>query len=107
MNEPLEIPEALRLTWNRLLNRMPIKLRQKEDVLESVLLFLKLGGERLAKQAIEAARASLTLEETRLRRQQKAEAMRRAAERLEAENNANSEDENESEEDNPDEDVLL
>jgi len=107
MNEPLEIPEALRLTWNRLLNRMPIKLRQKEDVLESVLLFLKLGGERLAKQAIEAARASLTLEGTRLRRQQKAEAMRRAAERLEAENNANSEDENESEEDNPDEDVLL
>ncbi|GEM_PF-5993625 len=110
MNETLEIPEALRFTWNRLLNRMPIKLRQKEEVLESVLIFLKLGGERLAKQAIEAAKASLTLEQTRLRRQQKAEAMRRAAEeRMEAESSENSEDEDENEtgNSNPGEDVLL
>ena len=106
MNETLEIPEALRMTWNRLLNRMPIKLRQKQDVLESVLIFLKLGGERLARQAIEAAKASLTLEETRIRRQQKAETMRRAAERLEAENSEDNDTE-EAEEDKGGDDVLL
>ncbi len=107
MNETLEIPESLRLTWNRLLNRMPIKLRQKSEVLETVLIFLKLGGERLARQAIEAAKAALTLEETKIRRQQKAEDMRLAAERLEAEKNENDEDEGETDSDNPDNDVLL
>lgn len=110
MNNPaIEIPDALRPAWNRLMYRIPVKLRQKHEVLESVLLFLKLGGERLARQAIEAAKASMTLEDTQLRRQQKAEAMQRAMERLEAEilENENQEEEEDTEENDKGTDVLL
>jgi hypothetical protein len=49
MPEALQIPDALQMTFKRMLHRVPSKKRDDIEVQKSVLLFLKLGGERLAR----------------------------------------------------------
>jgi len=52
MSEALQIPDALQMTFKRMLHRVPAKKRDDIEIQKSVLLFLKLGGERLARARI-------------------------------------------------------
>ncbi len=48
MDTPLQIPESLAMTFNRVLKRLPTGKQNDIELQKSLLLFIKLGGERLA-----------------------------------------------------------
>ena len=70
MAENLNIPDELQGTFKRLMNRVPEKLRIDSHVQKIIQLYLKLGGEKLAKQYISIIKLRVREEE----RQKKAEA---------------------------------
>jgi hypothetical protein len=70
MAENLNIPDELQGTFKRLINRVPEKLRVDSHIQKIIRLYLKLGGEKLAKQYIEIIKLRVREEE----RQKKAEA---------------------------------
>ena len=70
MTENLNIPDELQGTFKRLMYRVPEKLRSDSHTQRIVQLYLKLGGEKLAKQQIEIIKLRVREEE----RQKKAEA---------------------------------
>lgn len=53
MEENLNIPDELQGTFKRLMYRVPEKLRSDSHTQKTIQLYLKLGGEKLAKQHIE------------------------------------------------------
>ena len=70
MAENLNIPDELQGTFKRLMYRVPEKLRSDSHTKKIVQLYLKLGGEKLAKQHIEIIKLRVREEE----RQNKADA---------------------------------
>ena len=70
MAEKLNIPDELQGTFKRLMYRVPEILRSDSHTQGVILLYLKLGGEKLAKQHIEIIKLRVREEE----RQKKAEA---------------------------------
>ena len=52
MARKLTVPEKMEMTLNRVLQRVPAGMRSDIELQESILLFLKLGGERLARARI-------------------------------------------------------
>lgn len=84
MESNFSIPQELQMSFQRLIPYMSPGLRNDEQGLESVLLYLKLGGERLARIVIDAynqthrlqdvAEQKLRLEETLLAKQMAEEA---------------------------------
>jgi hypothetical protein len=53
MTEELEVPEELKLTFKRIIKRASNELREEIELQKTTLVYLKLGGERLARQRIE------------------------------------------------------
>ena len=70
MTENLNIPDELQGTFKRLMYRVPEHLRNDSHIRKIIQLYLKLGGEKLAKQQIEIIKLRVREEE----RQNKAEA---------------------------------
>ena len=69
MAENVNIPDELLETYKRLINQIPEKLRDDSHTHQVAQLYLKLGGEKLAKQYIDI----LTLNAREEERQQMAE----------------------------------
>ena len=67
MTENLNIPDELQGTFKRLMNRVPEKLRIDSHVQKIIQLYLKLGGEKLAKQQIEIIKLRVREEERQKR----------------------------------------
>lgn len=80
MNFNLDIPEALKPNFQRIYRRIPMDLRQNVEFIQDLILFLKVGGERLARQHLEVAKNDLKLIKTAQRKERRREAMRRTAE---------------------------
>jgi hypothetical protein len=80
MNLHLDVPEALRPNFQRVYRRIPMELRQNSEFLQDLVLYLKVGGERLARQHLEVAKNDLKLVKTAQRKERRREAMRRTAE---------------------------
>ncbi len=55
----LNIPDEFRYTFKRLINLVPYKQRNDRHTQKIVLLYLKLGGEKLARQYIEVLKSDL------------------------------------------------
>jgi hypothetical protein len=53
MTEEIEIPEELKLTFKRIIKKAPCELREEIELQKTTLVYLKLGGEKLARQRIE------------------------------------------------------
>lgn len=53
MIEDLNIPDELKRTYRQLMNKVPSQHRGDRHAQKIIQLYLKLGGERLAKQYIE------------------------------------------------------
>jgi hypothetical protein len=70
MTENLNIPDELQGTFKRLMYRVPEKLRSDSHTQRIIQLYLKLGGEKMAKQHIEIIKLRVREE----KRQSKAEA---------------------------------
>lgn len=95
MNLKFDIPEALKPNFQRVYRRIPMELRQNPELIKDIVLFLKVGGERLARQHLEVTKNDLKLVKTALRKERRREAMRRtaaAAAENAAEQNAGAED---------------
>lgn len=63
MADRLNIPEELKDSHQRLMGMLPVKLREDRKMQKAVLVFIKFGGETLARNHIEI-RKILHLEET-------------------------------------------
>ncbi len=84
MESNFTVPQELQMSFQRVIPYMSPGLRKDEQGLEAILLYLKLGGERLARIAIDAynqthrlkdaAEQKLRLEETLLAKQLEDEA---------------------------------
>ena len=70
MAENLNIPDELQGTFKRLMYRVPEKLRSDSHTQKTIQLYLKLGGEKMAKQHIEIIKLRVREE----KRQKQAEA---------------------------------
>jgi hypothetical protein len=53
MTEELEIPGDLCATYKRVMRRIPNELRGDNEFLKKILVYLKIGGEKLARLRIE------------------------------------------------------
>ena len=63
MAKNLNIPDELQGTFKRLMYRVPEKLRSDNHTQKIIQLYLKLGGEKLAKQYIEIIKLRVREEE--------------------------------------------
>lgn len=90
MSEPLSVPAEYQESFRRLLLHVAGPLRNDATVLQSILLYLKLGNEKLARIAIDAYNENHRLSELENRRRLREEAMLR--ENLEEENESEDED---------------
>jgi hypothetical protein len=63
MAKNLNIPDELKGTFKRLMYRVPEKLRSDSHTQKIIQLYLKLGGEKLAKKHIEIIKLRVREEE--------------------------------------------
>ncbi len=97
MEATFTVPEELQSSFQRLLPHMAAGLRSDPEGLESILLYLKLGGERLARIAIDAYNQTDRLKNAEIQKQRLEEAM--LAEQLDAEEDDDEEDDDEENDD--------
>lgn len=80
MIEQIDVPKDLMGSFKRVSRRIPVDLRKDETLIKTVVAYLQLGGEKLARQAVDAARQTLELEVAQRRKKAREEALIRAAE---------------------------
>ena len=56
MIEDLDIPEELQPTFKRVMRRLPAELKGDLEFLKNLLIYIKIGGEKLARQRIEVTK---------------------------------------------------
>jgi hypothetical protein len=111
MFEDVEVPKDLMGSFRRVVRRIPVDLKKDDVLLETVLAYLKLGGEKLARQAVESAKQTYELEVVQRKKKAREEALIRAAEaRLAAANevpadNTDDFDDNDDEDNDDDDDI--
>lgn len=98
MPKELDIPEEYTFAFNRLMRRMPAELRENEGIRRTALVYLKVGGERLARASIKALTTPFT-EKFILRKMQIAEEETVEASESDEEKKEGEENEQTSEED--------
>ena len=72
MIEDLNIPDEFQYTFKRLINLVPQEQRNDRDTQKIVLLYLKLGGEKLARQYVEVLKSDLRENEDKTEASEKA-----------------------------------
>jgi hypothetical protein len=101
MVNTIEVPQALIGSFKRIARRIPVELKKDEELIKTIVDYLQLGGEKLARQAVDAAKQSLELEIIQRKKKAREEALIRAAEARLA---ATDEDANEDDDDFDDDD---
>lgn len=105
MVNTIEVPPELMGSFKRIARRIPVDLKRDEQLIKTVVAYLQLGGEKLARQAVDAARQSLELEIIQRRKRAREEALIRAAEaRLAATDEDARKDDDDYDDDNDDDD---
>ena len=106
MIDQLDVPKDLMGSFKRVSRRIPVDLKKDESLIKTVVAFLKLGGEKLARQAVEAAKQTHELEVAQRRKKAREEALIRAAEaRLAAIDEAAAEKADDFDDDDEDDEV--
>lgn len=77
MSGSFTVPEEFQQSFRRLLPYMTSQLRNDEKALEAILIFLKLGDEKLARVAIEAMNENQRLNDAALKKKMREEALLR------------------------------
>ena len=103
MIDQVDVPEHLTGSFKRIARRIPAELKKDEELMRTVVAYLQLGGEKLARQAVEAAKQTQELETAQRKKRAREEALIRAAEaRLAAADNESSAEENDFDDDEDD-----
>ena len=76
----IEVPPALMGSFKRVARRIPVDLKKDEELIRTIVAYLQLGGEKLARQAVEAAKQTLEIEIIQRKKKAREEALIRAAE---------------------------
>jgi hypothetical protein len=109
MIDQMEVPDNLKGSFKRVSRRIPVELRKDETLIKTVVDYLQLGGEKLARQAVEAAKQTHGLEVAERRKKAREDALIRAAEaRLAATDDAagkNDDDDDDDDDDQDDDDI--
>ncbi|BBO85292.1 hypothetical protein DSCO28_58580 [Desulfosarcina ovata subsp. sediminis] len=109
MIDKFDVPSELAGSFKRIARRIPVDLKKDEELIRTIVAYLQLGGERLARQAVEAAKQTLGLEVAQRKKKAREEALIRAAEaRLAAadgEADDDSDDEYDEDDDANDDDI--
>lgn len=108
MVNTIEVPQELMGSFKRIVRRIPVDLKKDDEFIKTILGYLQLGGEKLARQAVDAAKQTLELEIIQRKKKSREEALIRAAEaRLAAtdENIVKEEDGFEDEDEDDDDDM--
>jgi hypothetical protein len=69
MGSQLVIPEEYHESFRRLIPYMEVSLHNEPQVLESLLIYLKLGGEKMARIAIDAFNMNQRMLDAEMRKQ--------------------------------------
>jgi len=69
MIEDFQVPDEFLGAFRRLVRRMPLELQMDEAFLQSLVMYLKLGGEKLARHRIEVEKAEFVTAFTIVKRQ--------------------------------------
>jgi hypothetical protein len=105
MINSIEVPKNLMGSFKRVARRIPVGLKNDEDLVKTIVAYLQLGGEKLARQAVEAAKRTLELEVAQKKKKAREEALIRAAEaRLAAADAESGESDEEFDDENDDDD---
>ena len=101
MNHHIDIPDEYKNSFQRLIPYFPIALRDDPQALEAILLYLKVGGEKLARIAIEAYKQNqrLSYAEAQKRLREAARAVDLTSQTEDDETDDDKDDELEEEED--------
>lgn len=115
MIDPIDVPVDLMGAFKRVSRRIPVELRKDDELIKTVVAYLRLGGEKLARQAVESAKQTHELEVAQRRKKAREEALIRAAEaRLAAADEASAkktddfdddDDDGDDDDDNDDDDL--
>ena len=106
MNDKVEVPQNLMGPYKRVARRIPVDLKKDEELMKTIVAYLQLGGEKLARQAVESAKQTHELEVAKRKKKAREDALIRAAEaRLAAATeDAEKDDDDYDEDDDEDED---
>jgi len=69
MIEDFQVPDEYLGAFRRLMRRMPVELQTDEAFLQTLVMYLKLGGEKLARHRIEVEKAEFVTAFTIVKRQ--------------------------------------
>jgi hypothetical protein len=106
MIDDTDIPDELAGSYKRVSRRIPVDLKKDEALIRTIIAYLKLGGERLARQAIEAAKQTFELELANRKKKAREEALIRAAEaRLAAKDETTGEEDDDYDDEDDDDDM--
>lgn len=93
MNHPIDIPDEYKSSFQRLVPYFPVAIREDTPALEAILLYLKVGGEKLARIAIEAYKQNRRLSNAEAQKR-----LREAALAVDLANQSQEDDETDDEE---------
>lgn len=100
MIDNVEVPKKLMGSFKRVARRIPVDLKKDEELIKTIVAYLQLGGEKLARQAVASAKRTLELEVAQRKKRAREEALIRAAEaRLAAANEESDEDDDDFDDD--------
>jgi len=92
MTKTLDVPKDLEKSYKKMLQNVPAELRDDEKVQACLLVYLKLGGEKLARQSIEIAKKRFDEEFQIIKRYLRIEAEQKIADNGHLENTNDSEE---------------
>ena len=107
MLDKFDIPKELRYSFQRIFRKIPAELRDDTKLLEAALLYLKFGGDKLARQRVEVAAINYHEDVKILKKQLREEAMRRAATESDEASDENDDEEDQDENEDEDEDKEI
>jgi hypothetical protein len=100
MIDKVEVPKNLMGSFKRVARRIPVDLKKDEELIKTIVAYLQLGGEKLARQAVVSAKRTLELEVAQRKKKAREEALIRAAEaRLAAANEESRADDDDFDDD--------
>lgn len=75
MADAFQIPEEYHSTFRRILPYMAVPLRNDPQIMQSLLLYIKLGGEKLARIALDAFNETQRLNDAEMKKKLREQAM--------------------------------
>ena len=84
MTAQKNVPEEFKYAYRRLMGLLPEKLRKDRKIQNTTLVFLKFGGEALARHSVEIQIIRFKEEMKRIKKRLREEALRKAAKSLDA-----------------------